>query len=159
MNAATKTVPALPPGCPVAAGPDYPPQARVQVERYWYHLELAREAASREQAARHAHAMSQAAAAVAVVLARCAQAAPGTHADPLAWADVSMTLAGLAMALDGTRVTGRAEFAAAWEPFSEFLRRRAGLGGGQAAADEPELSAFTVRQVTIAAAAILGAPW
>jgi len=156
---ATKTVPVLPPGCPVVAGPDYPPQARVRVERYWYCLDRARSARSRQQAAVRARAISQAAGEVAVALAICKQDAPAAHADPLAWADVSMTLAGLAMALDGTRVTGRAEFAAAWEPFSEFLRLRAGLGGGRAAGDEPELSAFTVRQVTMAAAVILGAPW
>lgn len=182
MNAATKTVPATP-GCAVAAGPDYPPQARVQVERYWYHLELAREAASREKAARHAHTMSQAAAAVADALARCAQTAPGTHADPLAWTDVSRTLTGLAMALDGARVdtagsvfddadapdhawehlaqaATRAEFAAAWEPIGRYLRRRAEPGSGQATGDEGgklTLRAFAVGQVVMAASAITGA--
>jgi hypothetical protein len=188
VNAATKTVPATP-GCAVAAGPDYPPQARVQVERYWYHLELAREAASREKAARHAHTMSQAAAEVADALARYAQAAPGTHADPLAWTDVSRTLTGLAMALDGARAgtagsvfddagapdhawehlaqaATRAEFAAAWEPIGRYLRRRARPGSGQATGDEDEsddgkltLRAFAVGQVVMAASAITGARW
>lgn len=182
MNAATKTVPADP-GCLVAAGPDYPPHARVRVERYWYCLERARSAGSREQAAVCARSVGQAAGEVAAALAGCPQSAPAAHADPLAWAGISIALAALATALEGTRadISGsvfdaagspvgawtdmaqaatRAEFTAAWVLAGGFLRRCAGLDGGQpAGGDEPGLSAFTAGQVLMAAAVLLSAPW
>jgi hypothetical protein len=161
----------------VAAGPDYPPHARVGVERYWYCLERARSAGSRAQAAARARSAGQAAGEVAAALAGCPQSVPAAHADPLAWAGISVALAALATALDGTRADDaagspagawadmaqaatRAEFAAAWVLAGGFLRRCAGLDGGQpAGGDGPWMSAFTAGQVMMAAAVLLSAPW
>jgi hypothetical protein len=159
----------------------------VAAEAYWWHLDLLREARTRKEAADRAQRLAQAAGKVAAALTGHPQAAPDTHADPLAWTDISTLTGALAIALGGVPIdhgsypgaidgpydgwedmagaATRREFAAAWYPFTQELRQRAGLDGTVARDDgtgddgELALRAFAVAQVNRAAAAIIDAPW
>lgn len=170
------------------SGHAYPDWAvTVAAEAYWWHLDRLREARTRKEAADRAQRLAQAAGRIAATLTGHPQAAPDTHADPLAWTDISTLVGALAIALGGTRIdhgsypdaldgpydgwedlagaATRREFAAAWYPFTQEFRQRAGLDGTAAPDDETEgdgelaLRAFAVAQVTRAAAAIIDAPW
>jgi hypothetical protein len=170
------------------SGHAYPEGAvMVAAEGYWWHLDLLREAGTRKEAADRAQRLAQAAGKVAAALTGHPQAAPDTHADPLAWTDISTLVSGLAIALGGVPIdhgsypdaldgpydgwgdlagaATRREFAAAWYPFAQEFRQRAGLDGTAARDDgtgydgELALRAFAVGQVTRAAAAIIAAAW
>jgi PHD/YefM family antitoxin component YafN of YafNO toxin-antitoxin module len=170
------------------SGHRYPEGAvMVAAEAYWWHLDRLRLATSRAQAADRAQRLAQAAGKVAATLTGHPEGAPDTHADPLAWTDISTLVGGLAIALGGVRIdhgsypdaldgpydgwgdmagaTTRREFAAAWYPFAQEFRQRAGIDGttaqddGTRDDDVPALRAFAVAQVTRAAAAIVDAAW
>jgi hypothetical protein len=181
MNPTTATV-----EDPLAmSGHSYPAAAVVDAEKYWWHLARLRESKTRAEAAQHTWSLAVAAAHIADVLT-------GNPADssrnPAAWYDLTDYLDHLAMALDSdffstspsnaeeprdrkageawehlARAVTRREFAAAWHPFEEYLRQRAGLDASTGPDDgddgQPLLRAFAVAQVVKAAAAIIDAPW
>lgn len=141
------------------SGHSYPDLAKPAAETYWHRLRRLREAGTRREAAERAQSLAGAADHMATVLTGCSQAAGDTHTDPLAWTDLATFLDSLAMALRGSRVdcedifdandgpdydswehlaqtASRMEFAAAWYPIGQYLRRHGGLDGTARQDDE-----------------------
>ena len=159
------------------SGHRYPALAAVKAEGYWWHLAALRESTSRARAVHHVQALADAADQIAAGLTGTPEAAEDTALDPLAWTDIATYLIRLTVALRGgtagpedtwefseadrgdwedlAAAPGRVEFAAAWYPIREHLRALAAYADGEGLV----LRAFTVAQVTSAAAAVIDAHW
>jgi hypothetical protein len=159
------------------SGHRYPALAAVKAEGYWWHLAALRESTTLARAVHHVQALAEAADQIAAGLAGTSEAAADTALDPVAWTDIATYLIRLAVALRGgtagpedtwefseadhghwedlAAAASRVEFAAAWYPIREHLRALADYQDG----DGLTLRAFTVTQVTSAAAAVIDAHW
>ena len=159
------------------SGHKYPALAAPVAEGYWWHLAALRESTTRALAVRHVQALADAASQIAAGLVGTPEAAQDTALDPVAWTDIATYLIRLAAALavdaygpedtwefsegdyddwrDLAVATSRQEFAAAWHPIARHLNTLTACEDG----DGLLLRAFTVTQVTSAAAAAIDAHW